>query len=309
MKTRSITEGAMLAAITVLLTIIGEYLGLPALIIPVPLALLSFRHGYKLGITMSFASAVVASLIAGHVFSGVTIVIWGFLGIALGMALRENFSFAKTLGVGIAANLVSLGLQVVFYSLIFGINLFQDYGNLITDVFEQTVSLYQSMGAPSEMLGQLEAMRTTATMVVKWGLPSIVLISSVTAAFINLAVVRLVLRRMGTQVPWVRPFIYWRLPRWTGIVLIASLLLLGLGGPEGGFLYRIGFNLLLVMVPAHLVVGTALVWYYFNRWKVPLVLRIILVYFLAVGPLFLWVVVAAMVDSVYSLRREPARQD
>ena len=123
MKTRSITEGAMLAAITVLLTVIGEYVGLPALIIPVPLTLLVFRHSYRLGISMSVASAVVASLISGHVLSGVTIVIWGFLGIALGMALREQFSFAKTIAVGVVANIVSLGLQVLFYSLLFGTNL------------------------------------------------------------------------------------------------------------------------------------------------------------------------------------------
>ena len=41
MKTRSLTEGAMLGALTVLLTLLGEYLGVPALIVPVPLTLWS----------------------------------------------------------------------------------------------------------------------------------------------------------------------------------------------------------------------------------------------------------------------------
>ncbi|HHT74072.1 MAG TPA: DUF2232 domain-containing protein [Firmicutes bacterium] len=305
MKTRSITEGAMLAAITVLLTVIGEYVGLPALIIPVPLTLLVFRHSYRLGISMSVASAVVASLISGHVLSGVTIVIWGFLGIALGMALREQFSFAKTIAVGVVANIVSLGLQVLFYSLLFGTNLFEDMAKLFTSSFDQAITFYQSMGATSEMLGQLEIMRTTATMVVEWGLPAIILISSVVTTFINMAVVRLILQRMGTQVPWVQPFVYWRLPRWSGLIFLLSLALLSYGRATEGLLYRIGFNLMLMQVPALLVVGIAIAWYFFNRWRVPTVLRLVLVYFIIMGPLFLGVVIAAVVDSIYSLR-EPA---
>jgi len=308
MKTRSITEGAMLAAITVLLSLLGEYLGLPALIIPLPLMLLVLRHGYKLGITMSVASALISALISGQVLSGVTIIIWGFLGMALGMALRENFSFFRTMVVGIAANLVSLGLQVLFYSLLFGTNLFEDIKKLYTESFDQAISFYQSIGATSEMLGQLEIMRTTATMVVEYGLPAVILISSVATTFINLAVARLVLQRMGTQIPRVKPFLYWRLPRWCGLAFFASLALLAYGRTAEGLVYRIGFNLVLLLMPALLVVGVAIAWYYFNRWRVPTILRFILLYFIAVGPLFLAVVIAALVDSIYSLR-EPAQAD
>lgn len=72
MKTRSLTEGgAMLGgAITVVLTIIGDYLGLPPLIVPpVPLVILVYRHGIRSGIFAAFAAAVVSGgLVGGHVF-------------------------------------------------------------------------------------------------------------------------------------------------------------------------------------------------------------------------------------------------
>ncbi|NLM39290.1 MAG: DUF2232 domain-containing protein [Firmicutes bacterium] len=309
MKTRSITEGAMLSAITVILTIIGEYVGLPALIIPVPLILLVFRHGYRLGITMSVASAVVASLIAGHVGSGVTIIIWGFLGIALGMALRENFSFFKTLLVGVAANLVVIGLNVFFYSLIFGANIFEDFLEMFSSALEDITSLYQSLGATSEMLAQMEAMRTTFTLLIDWGLPGLLLTSSVFMTFINLAVVRLILRRMGTNIPWVRPFAEWRLPGWLAILFLGSLILMGVGGTEGGLLPRIGLNLILILMPAYLIAGISLGWFYFDRWRIPVILRIIFLYLALFNGLVLYaVVLAAMVDSVYSLRRPVAEE-
>ena len=52
MKTRSLTEGAMLGAITVLLTLIGNYLGFPPLLIPVPLIILVYRHDIRAGILL-----------------------------------------------------------------------------------------------------------------------------------------------------------------------------------------------------------------------------------------------------------------
>lgn len=304
MKTRSITEGAMLSAITVILTIIGEYVGLPALIIPVPLTLLVIRHGYKLGITMSFASALVASLIAGHVLSGVTIVIWGFLGIALGMAIRENFSFPKTMGVGIAANLVVIALNVLFYSLIFGTNMFSDMAEMMDTTLDQALAIYQSMGITPEMLAQLENMRTSFALLIDWGLPGLLLASAVVLSFINLALVRLVLRRMGTQIPWVKPFTQWRLPGGLVLLFLVSLLLLGTGQVASGLLARVGLNLMLILLPAYLVVGVGIAWFFFDRWKIPTIFRLVFLYLaFFTGPVLYGVALAAMIDSVYSLRR------
>src|SRR5690554_5184671 len=101
MKTRSLTEGAMLGALTVLLTLLGEYLGVPALIVPVPLTLLVYRQGFRWGIITAVVAALVTGMVAGHVFAGLSIIIWGFVGVAVGMALREKFSFPKLMGVGI----------------------------------------------------------------------------------------------------------------------------------------------------------------------------------------------------------------
>ena len=87
MKTRSLTEGAMLGALTVLLTLLGEYLSIPALIVPVPLILLVYRQGFRWGIVTSVVSALVTGLVTGHVFAGLSIIIWGFVGVALGHGL------------------------------------------------------------------------------------------------------------------------------------------------------------------------------------------------------------------------------
>src|SRR5690554_7464157 len=127
MKARFLTEGAMLGAITVLLAILGEYIGVPSIIVPIPLMLLVYRQGFQYGILAAIAAALISSFVAGHVFSGLSIIIWGFVGVALGLALREKFSFGRLMVVGVLSNLVVFGLNFLLYSLIIG-------GNMLTDL-------------------------------------------------------------------------------------------------------------------------------------------------------------------------------
>lgn len=84
---------------------------------------------------------------------------------------------------------------------------------------------------------------------------------------------------------------------------------MGTGGAEGDLLPRIGLNLILVLMPAYLTAGISLGWFYFDRWRIPVVLRIIFLYLALFNGLVLYIVVlAAMVDSVYSLRRPAAEE-
>ncbi|NLJ80417.1 MAG: DUF2232 domain-containing protein [Firmicutes bacterium] len=313
MKTRSLTEGAMLAAITVLLTVIGEYLGIPILIIPVPLALLVYRHGLRLGIITAFASAGTASLVAGQVFAGLMIIIWGFLGVSLGMALREKFSFFKTFVVGILADLVITGLSVFLYFLLFGKNLFGDMLEMIVSGFEQARGAWEGLGVTGEALLRYEQILETIPILMKWGLPALLLVSAVLMTYVNLAVLRLILRRMGDSIPWIPPFTRWRIPSFYTLFLLIGLLLARLGdkflAPD--FFQIIGLNLYLVFFPVYLVLGAAIVWYYFQTKNVPKFLRILFVFLLLSGMqlLVLSVVFLGILDGVFDFRKLKQTED
>ena len=114
MKTRSLTEGAMLGAITVLLAILGEYIGVPSIIVPIPLMLLVYRQGFQYGILAAIAAALISSFVAGHVFSGLSIIIWGFV-------CRPIWPWGKVFwqadGGRCTFHLVVFGLNFLLYSL------------------------------------------------------------------------------------------------------------------------------------------------------------------------------------------------
>ena len=307
MKTRSLTEGAMLGAITVLLTILGEYIGIPSVIVPVPLMLLVYRQGFQYGILTAVVAALVSSLVAGHVFSGLTIIIWGFVGVAVGMALREKFTFPQLMLVGIASNIVVIGLNFLLYALIIGGNVFTEMLVMFSESMEQAMQTAQSLGATGEALKLYEDLQTFGPMILKWGLPAMLLLYAVSMSYINLAVVRLILRRMGDHsTPWIAPFTKWQLPPYFGLFLIFGMIITVLMQviTLHPWLQFVGLNLFLLSFYAYLIAGVSLAWYYFQKKNVAMFLRVLLLFMLFTMQLLVLILIFLTVaDGVFDFRR------
>lgn len=306
MKTRSLTEGALLGALTVLLTILGEYLGIPAVIVPVPLILLVYRQGFRWGVITSLVAALVTGLAAGHVLAGLSIIIWGFVGVALGIALKEKLSFPKLMVIGIFANLVVIGLNALLYTLIIGGSQFLDMMNTLTQSIEQAMDTARSLGAAEEALVNYQVMLQLVPFIFRNALPAMLFLSSLAMAFIHLAVARLVLKRMGDSVPWVKPFTQWRLPGYCAIFLIfgwiTTQLAILLELPP--WLEFVGANLFYISSSAYLVTAISLAWYYFNQRRTPTFLRVLFVLLLFWVPFVLMaMMLLTIVDGFVDLRR------
>jgi uncharacterized protein YybS (DUF2232 family) len=313
MKTRSLTEGAMLGAITVLVAILGEYIGIPSIIVPIPLMLLVYRQGFQYGILAAVAGALISSLVAGHVFSGLTIIIWGFVGVAVGMALREKFSFPKLMVVGIIANLVVIGLNVLLYSLLIGGNILNDMLAMFSESIDQAIRMSESMGVQGEVLQQYQALQSLVPTVLRVGLPSMLLVYAVSMSYINLAIGRGVLRRLGdTTMPWVVPFTQWRLPAYFafifffGLAITTAVQIVEL--PL--WLEFLGLNAFFISFYSYLVAGLSLAWYYFQKKNVPKIARVLLLLLLFTTQLLLLILVfLTIADAVFDFRRLKAPQD
>ncbi len=307
MKTRSLTEGAMLGAITVVLTIIGDYLGFPPLIVPVPLVLLVYRHGMKLGMFAAFAAAVVSGLVGGHVFSGVSIIIWGFIGIALGMGLREKFSFPKLMAAGIFATVVVVVLEILLFSLIFGENMLTQMVTMLIQSIEQAMELSQNLGVPTEAMGRYEQLLQVVPFLMKWGLPALLLMLAVGVAFLNLGVARLILKRLGDDsVPWIKPFIQWTLPAYFGLFFLFGMAttLASQAFTLPAPLLFMGVNTFLIVFQAYFVLGLAVVWHYFKTKDVARFLRVLFILFLFTTEITsMLVVFLGVTDNIFDFRK------
>lgn len=312
MKTRSLTEGAMLGAITVLLTIVGEYIGIPALIIPVPLMLLVHRQGYRLGILTAVVAALVSSLVAGHVFAGLSIIIWGFVGVSVGMALQEKFTFPKLMVVGIFSNLVVMALNFLLYSLIFGGNVLTEMLTMVTQSIQQAMDMSLSLGVTGEALGRYEQLLEFVPFLFKWGLPALLVVYSVAMTFLNLAVVRIILKRLGDSMAWVSPFVEWSIPPFYALFLLFGMIVTVMGQVQvlPAWLQLLGINSFILFFHTYIVMGLSIVWHFFQRKKVPTILRFLFVFLLlSVQGLAFIVMFLAMTDGVFDFRRLKASKE
>ena len=313
MKTRSLTEGAMLGAITVLVAILGEYIGVPSIIVPIPLMLLVYRQGFQYGILAAIAAALISSFVAGHVFSGLSIIIWGFVGVALGLALREKFSFSKLMAVGVLSNLVVFGLNLLLYSLIIGGNMLTDLLAMMNEALQQAAEMSQSLGVTGEALQQYEALQTFLPIVLRTGLPSLLLVYSVSMSYINLVIGRAILKRLGdSAMPVIMPFSRWRIPGYFSLLFAFGLIVttMAQARPLPDWLQFLGLNAFLISFYSYLVAGVSLAWYYFQKKNVPVFLRVLFVFMLFSMPLVLMVlIVLTVADGVFDFRKLNSPED
>lgn len=281
MKTKSLTEGAMLAAITVLMVYLGVHIGLVGLIIPVPLALLVYRHGLRAGIIVSLTSSMVSALALNSVFLALELIIIGVLGIAIGMALREKFTISQTFLVGIGADIISTILKVFSYSLIFGRNLIEMYLELWEESSGYWVEIWQQLNLPPEVIAEYQQMIETIPMALQMLLPALLLGMAVVRAWANLWVLRLILKRLGDNIPWFPRFIHWRFPAYFfwGFILGRVAMLISAFIPWEIW-ERLALNLDVIFLYTFLIQGLAVIWFYFDKYKVAKVLRVIFVIFM-----------------------------
>lgn len=307
----------MLTALMVALAYLSMYSVIVSLIIPAPLILLVIRHGFRTGALVAVVSGFVSALVLSSPLMAVNLLITGIIGIALGMGLREQWKFTPLLLIGTAAGLIALGLRVWMYSLLFGENLLAVGLAAMEAGATQWVTIYESLGLGVEQVEQMEELAGSLTETILLILPLGLAASAVLQAYINLFLVRLLVRRLPSMpgdVPWVPPFRSWKWPWyfvWGFILVRLLMLVLSLLGVPADIWERAAINLDLFFVYLFFIQGLAIMWYYFDHYKVGKFLRILLVVFLVMagGVMLLFVALVGILDTWFDFRRRLDQKD
>jgi uncharacterized protein YybS (DUF2232 family) len=303
-ETRSLTEGAMLAAITVLLSLLGAYI-FPYIffIVPVPLTILVYRHGLRQGIVVAVATSLLAGLVI-HVFTTlILLLVLGLVGIAIGVALREGLSASRVMLIGSIAAVIAYVLLVVFSQALFEVNILDMMVESFELSIEQVTALYQRMGMAPEQLEETRAMLFDMIELMKIVLPVTLLLSAIALAFVNFLLSRLILQRLGSTVSWFPPFAYWRFPWYLawGYILGMGLPLLFHQGP----MMVLASNLQIFFTYVFLIQGLAIIWFFFEKHKIHRLGRtlfLILVFFPRTA-FSLFVIWGGVLDTWFDFRK------
>jgi uncharacterized protein YybS (DUF2232 family) len=240
-------------------------------VLPLPILVYRLKLGRARGAVIPAAAFAVMALMLGggslDLFLFLALLLLGFI---LGESLERNFSLEKTVVVA-CGGLTLAGLFILFfYSRMAGVGI----PDIVSKYVADNLSLYQ---AAADKMGVSEETRQALSASVEWVkfyfvrvLPGVAISGMLFMAWITLLLARTVLKRLGLPYPNFGELVRWRAPEmlvW-GVIGCGSLLLI----PAAG-LKLIGINGLMVVMQIYFFQGIAIVAFFFEKKRVPLVIR------------------------------------
>lgn len=301
----SLAEVAMLAGGTVLLAVLGAVMPHLLLVAPVPLGVLTYRQGLRVGIgTALFASALAGLLFVNPAVWVLVLLVLG-MGLTLGGALREPFSAGQVLAFGTAAGIITVLLLLGATHAVARLSPGQLMADAIRSSVEELARRWTETGAGPTGTAELQRLEQSLLRMVRLEWPGWLFVSSLTTAFGQYGLIRLLLRRSRVQVAWFPPFRSWRFPWWTawGYIAGRGLMLLDHFLPMAP-LHVLGANLELAFGYLFLVQGLAVAWFYLERLPWRWVGYLIAVFLLQLPAIL---ILAGVLDTWFNFRRLPAQ--
>ena len=313
MHTRALVESAILAAVTALLGVIyyyTQYLGIIALIWPVPVIIVGYRNGLKASILSALSAALIVSLIT-HPLVGVGLLAgFGLPGVLMGYMMKKKSSpYLIILVCGIVLAFTSLA-ELVLSLKVAGMDITTVLQNVQSSFVEQmeiTANMARQMCLPEENIKIMENYSESFIEMAKILLPSVIFFGGIFSSFVDFKFARLILRRIGYEVSDIEKFMYWRIPEPYSLALLitavaaAAISYFKLPGWE-----TVAANIFIIILYTFMILGISIIVYftkvYGNKYDVPKGVRIIIV--VAVILFFSqFIPLIGLVDITFNLRR------
>ena len=299
-QTTAITQGAMMIALFLVLIALAYYvpvIGFMAFFVaPLPLAWYSATYNRNRAVSVSIV-AIIASLLIGNILILPFSLILAATGFIIGDCLRQKKSKIYLFLATGTAILLTFAVQYIVLVRFFNIDFIEQSLMLARESYEKSLEYSASITGQEVPKEQMLQMFETLEMT----MPSSITISVFALAFIMIAVILPILKRLKVEVPKFAPFRDMRLPRailWYYLIVLSINLFVQ---PEFcTALYVVILNLSMILWVLLTLQGISLIHYTIDTFNYPTFLKV-LATILAI-PLYSFVVLIGIVDLGFNLR-------
>jgi uncharacterized protein YybS (DUF2232 family) len=315
---RGLVFGGLMAALVVVAALVP---GL-GLFMPIPLVLAYVRYGGRVAALTALVATFLSSLFRGPVDTLFLLVPAGILpGLAFGYGFRHKL---KPLWIGLIAVLIFFlsfaveyaGVRLAFLGGTDPLTQMMQDMNLIVDQFftrysEQLAKMPAVTPEQQKTLANAQAtvqqLRQQAPELLRNLIPSILFMSGVASAWLNYMLCRLILPRLGHEVPAPTPFGEFRLPLWMAWLFVGlTLALTFAGGSLAGMPWwgKVLLNVLTPLTYVLVLAGMAAAYGYLRQKGISkgfAVFLLIFAFFLGGLGLQLYILLAVW-DTVFDFR-------
>ena len=306
---RRVAEGALMAALSVILGFLAFYTPVLSIVLlvlyPFPITYLIKRHNIATGLTAFAVSAVLLGLVLGIHNAAFVILSMGAVGIWYGIAFRKNLKPMKTLLVGAVLAALSVVCTTVLSFATMGTSV-ADITATITESVNQTVTAMQNSGI-YDFTGSgisVEDFKNSMINMMTTMIPGMFIVVAMLESWLCYVLTTNILRRMGLDIRPLPRFRYWHLP-WPALwgLIIALISYIGYHFLEYEILKTVAINILYIYYPILLIVGISLViWLRKVTGAIMLPILIIISVILFPAGALLGIIILGLADTIIDFR-------
>ncbi len=231
MKTKSLTEGAMICALSIILSLLCYYVPFMILLyifIPVPIIILSQRQGTLVALIASIGATALLFIFIDFI----TAITFGAFLILTGCGLGYVYNKGKggflKLVVGYVCIFLTLVLMIAMMQVVTGQNFVESLVMEFSTAGDSAIALYQNTGLLSaDQLAQMEELVKTMMTSVKMLIPTVFLVTPFFIVWANVVVADKIIGRIKVggdkvNIP-LKPLSQWALPKSLKVFLLVVL--------------------------------------------------------------------------------------
>ena len=302
-------EGGLVIAIAVILGLVSTYIPVIGMLVDffwaLPFAVLSVRLGIQKAAYALMATILLLSLFIGPVLTIRLALSFGFAGLALGFAIQKNFSAIKifmiTLMVSFAAQITAMMLLLF----VMDINFLDTQIDLVRESFEQTFSVYESIGVDKAQIDQARSQVEPAISLLSLLMPTLLLFMAIINTVICFYTAKWIFPKLGLFIPEMPPFAEWRFPPVFLYLMVLALLGLYWGETRNlTLLYTVSVNANILALLVGFIQGMSILSFAADKFQISkLVRRLIFLVIILNFMLFQIIAFTGLFDMFFDYRR------
>lgn len=257
----------------------------------IPLPILFYRS--KLGranavIIPAAATVIMVALLGGMSISAIFFMELMLLGFVLSELIELDLSVEKTVALACGSVLVTGFLAMVLYGNISGTRILDSVSEYVEKILDVTVSLYEKNGASEENLYLLSTSLKDIQFYLVRIIPALIVVQTVVVAWTNLLLAKPMFKAKALFYPNFGALNLWKAPEFLVWCVIASGLMVLLPGRAFKVL---GLNGLIILMTVYFFQGIAVVSYYFEKRRIPVIFKVFFYCLVALQQVILFLIV------------------
>ncbi|WAA09549.1 YybS family protein [Fervidibacillus albus] len=306
MKTKKITEGAVMIAIYAVMLLIFLYIPLLGTIftfvLPIPFIYFTAKYGWKDGLVF-FIGAAIISFIVGNIYTFPATFLMGLTGLVFGIGIQKRIGQFNTYILATLTFVINIILFYFLSALLFEVNYFQELIQMVEQSIDEMLVTLEAFGQeiPVDVKEQLYNFPTLITTI----LPYLLIMSSGIYVLITQAISFPILKKFGMTLPKAKPFRELSMPKqFVWYLLILVLFSMFVPADQGSFINTVIVNLLYITQTLFTIQGITFLFYFAHEKKMHKAIPAIVAIFVVLNPLLNpLLIILGIIDVGFELRK------